>query len=612
MRRQLGGFFGWIASRVSYGFAVTLVSVVGGQAGAVLGFLFIIPTTHFTPQRLHALLLALVVSVALCSLVHYVLMGLLRPFGLRLEPGDLRALNDHTHGLMLDADAPLADLVSATRALERLPRTNAALGGFFAVLVLLSCVLTEYLAAGQTANLPSILIGGGLVIVLYLMFGATVTELATTGLRRRARRLLQRRGAWHGPAWQTSLRVKIAYFVALIGVTVVALGTIQATGRASGRVVLAFSVSSLLVTALMAYLVFRSVVEPLGEMAEAARAIVRSPSIEFVSGSTSREFVAMARDLYRAAHEMLRYQAELKELNLGLERKVEERVAELVAQRDRLDQALAELALARDRALEADRAKSTFLANMSHELRTPLNAIIGYSELLLDTAQDVGQEDLLGRDLKKIRDAGAHLLALISDILDFSKIETGRMGLSPESFDIVQLASDAVRSVQALVEKNDNRLEIDIRSGIGTMRADRGKLRQVLVNLLSNAAKFTEAGEIVLRVRREGPGTSADTVVFAVADTGIGLTPEQAEGLFRPFTQVDASSTRRFGGTGLGLTISRHFCRMMGGDITLESVPGLGSTFTVRLPAVVEEAAPAATAQSSPPASPPDAPSPAR
>jgi GAF domain-containing protein/CheY-like chemotaxis protein len=232
----------------------------------------------------------------------------------------------------------------------------------------------------------------------------------------------------------------------------------------------------------------------------------------------------------------------------------------------------------------ADRHKSEFLANMSHELRTPLNAIIGYSEMLQEDAADLGAEQFAD-DLRKINAAGKHLLELINAVLDLSKIEAGRMELYLETFDVAALVRDIVAVIQPLAVKNGNRLQVDCPDAIGTMRADLTKVRQALFNLLSNACKFTERGTVSLAVARE----PADWIAFSVTDTGIGLRPEQIARLFEAFSQADAATTRRYGGTGLGLALSRRLCRMMGGDVTVASEAGRGSTFTVRLPARVAE-----------------------
>jgi signal transduction histidine kinase/CheY-like chemotaxis protein len=247
-----------------------------------------------------------------------------------------------------------------------------------------------------------------------------------------------------------------------------------------------------------------------------------------------------------------------------------------------------QLVQSEQRARAATQAKSHFLANMSHELRTPLNAIIGYSEMLQEEAQDSGQESFIP-DLKKINRSGRHLLDLINDVLDLSKIEAGKMELYLETFDIPNLLEDVSTTVQLLVQKNSNTLEVRCPATLGAMRADMTKVRQSLFNLLSNASKFTKNGKITLEAAREISPTKADWIVFRVSDTGIGMTPEQQDRVFEAFSQADSATARDFGGTGLGLTITKTFCRMMGGDVALTSEPGKGTTFTIRLPTEVRE-----------------------
>jgi len=240
-------------------------------------------------------------------------------------------------------------------------------------------------------------------------------------------------------------------------------------------------------------------------------------------------------------------------------------------------------------ALAATEAKSQFLANMSHELRTPLNAIIGYSEMLEEEAQDAGNEQFVA-DLEKIHGAGKHLLALINDILDISKIEAGKMELYLETFDLKTMLDDIVATTRLLVQKKSNTLVVQMSPDLGAMRGDLTKVRQALFNLLSNASKFTERGTITLTAARES-GSDGGWIVLKVTDTGIGMTREQLGRMFQAFSQADSSTVRKYGGTGLGLAITRHFCRMMGGDVTVASEAGAGSTFTLRLPAEVRDPA---------------------
>jgi PAS domain S-box-containing protein len=247
-----------------------------------------------------------------------------------------------------------------------------------------------------------------------------------------------------------------------------------------------------------------------------------------------------------------------------------------------------ELALARDRALEANHTKSTFVANMSHELRTPLNAIIGYSEMLQEDAALLGLDDFVD-DLQKIYRSGKHLLDLINDILDMTKIEAGKLEIYYDNFDVPMLILDASQTIQPLLLKNNNHLEIECDLQLGEIRADMTRVRQVLLNVLSNACKFTKSGVIKIQVVRQH-SAHGEFFCFTISDTGIGISPENLRKLFQPFTQADSSTTRQYGGTGLGLAISHRLCQMMSGDIIVISELGMGSTFTISLPVDCESA----------------------
>ena len=253
-----------------------------------------------------------------------------------------------------------------------------------------------------------------------------------------------------------------------------------------------------------------------------------------------------------------------------------------VIERQRIMEKLRQATKAAD---AANRAKSSFLANMSHELRTPLNAIIGYSEMLQEEAEDTSQDGFV-LDLKTIQAAGRHLLELINSVLDLSKIEAGKMELYLETFDVAAMIQDVVTVVQPLLAKNANQLQVRCEESIGRMSTDLTKLRQSVLNLLSNACKFTERGTIHLEVTREAAsqGDESDWITLSVRDTGIGMTADQLARIFQPFTQAEAGTSRQFGGTGLGLSITQSFCHIMGGDISVESTPGEGTIFRMRLP----------------------------
>lgn len=261
---------------------------------------------------------------------------------------------------------------------------------------------------------------------------------------------------------------------------------------------------------------------------------------------------------------------------------VEDRTLNLKVEKEKAEKAMSV-------AEEANKFKSQFLANMSHELRTPLNAIIGYSEMLQEEAEDLGVADLNG-DLQKIQAAGKHLLALINDILDLSKIEAGKMELFLENFGLSGLLDEVVTTVRPLMKKNNNTLVFEPNQNLGSMHADVTRVRQVLFNLLSNASKFTKDGKVALAVDKASENGS-EWITFRVSDTGIGMTSEQVGRLFQAFSQADASTSRKYGGTGLGLVISLRFCQMMGGTITVESEPNAGTTFTVKIPSQVQSLA---------------------
>jgi signal transduction histidine kinase/CheY-like chemotaxis protein len=264
---------------------------------------------------------------------------------------------------------------------------------------------------------------------------------------------------------------------------------------------------------------------------------------------------------------------ELAQTNRTLEDKVQERTVELehamIAARD------------------ANQAKSAFLAKMSHELRTPMNAIIGYSEILLEDAEDE-EDEATCEDLNKILAAARHLLGLINDVLDLSKIEAGRMDLFVEEQSVTGLTEQVYSTVAPLVAKGANEFVVDCPKDVGVIRVDATKLRQILLNLISNAAKFTEKGTITLKVERSGAGADA-RIRFSVIDTGIGMTPDQSQKVFEAFTQAEASTSSKYGGTGLGLAITRQFAQLMEGDVTVTSEVGKGSTFTVDLPVSVDD-----------------------
>ncbi len=328
---------------------------------------------------------------------------------------------------------------------------------------------------------------------------------------------------------------------------------------------------------------------PITDLAQAAADVAQRQDYSVRVTERGRDDIGM---LTRSFNQMLQT---IQQRNLELE--VAKRLAEdarenLRRANEQLEQKVVERTAELERAVvaakEANQAKSAFLAKMSHELRTPMNAIIGYSEMLLEDASDAGQ-DRTAEDLRKILSAARHLLGLINDVLDLSKIEAGKMQLYLETFDLQTIVTEVTSTIAPLVEKRKNQLVVTCSPSIGSMYGDATKIRQALLNLLSNSSKFTENGRIGLKVDREVQDSQV-WVVMEVSDTGIGMTEEQLGRLFKAFTQADASTASKYGGTGLGLAISKQFAQMMGGDITVASKPGVGSTFTMRVPARVKPA----------------------
>lgn len=298
----------------------------------------------------------------------------------------------------------------------------------------------------------------------------------------------------------------------------------------------------------------------------------------------SQDEVGVLADAFqKMADNLQRSYAELEESNRTLELKVTERTRELGQMTQLAEEA-------RQQAEGANRTKSSFLASMSHELRTPLTAIIGFSEMLLSEAQADGRTEAAD-DQQRILDSARHLLHLINEILDLSKIEAQKMELHLERFEVVNIIREVGNTITPLIKKNSNRLVVTTSPELGSINADLTKLRQSLLNLLSNANKFTERGEVRLHVERF-PRDGTAWLRFAVSDTGIGMTPVQIGKLFQAFQQADSSTSRKYGGTGLGLVITRKFCELMGGTVNVTSVHGEGSTFTIELPAEVKKPEP--------------------
>ena len=336
--------------------------------------------------------------------------------------------------------------------------------------------------------------------------------------------------------------------------------------------------SVFVVSVLVIWLLLVWVTRPLSNLSHAVEEVGKGNLDIRIKRQSKDEIGDLAASFANMVRQLSSREDALRELNENLEKRVEERTIELKSLQVGLERA-------RDAADDANQAKSAFLANMSHELRTPMNAILGYSEMLMEEAEDLEQEVFIP-DLKKIHQSGVHLLALINGVLDLSKIESGKMEAFAEDIDLGMLIDEVSATAHPLLEKNKNSLVIERGNDLGIAYQDMTKLRQILFNLLSNAAKFTHEGMITLHVfRTEEDGVS--WLTFAVGDTGIGIAENKIEHVFKEFAQADSSTTRDYGGTGLGLAISRRFCKLLGGDLNVHSELGKGSTFTILIPAIL-------------------------
>lgn len=364
----------------------------------------------------------------------------------------------------------------------------------------------------------------------------------------------------------------------------------------SNTLMLSASIVTLIAAGLMLWFVHRTTLTPLHALRSHLDHLRRDSSIlgEQVQIKGNFEVMELASGFNDMTKKLRQSYDEIRQTNDDLKAEVNERInaeQQLKLNQDHLEELVemrtADLAIARDAALNASESKSQFLANMSHELRTPLNAIIGYSEMMIEDSK-ANRDGRMVEDLSRVHKSGLHLLSLINDILDLSKVEAGKVELIVAEFNIKELIDDIINTITPSIERNRNNLVVECPDDIGVMRADAMKIRQSLLNLLSNAAKFTEAGTITCRVKRI-LAAGEEKIEFVVSDTGIGIPEEELKQIFKPFSQADDSMTRKYGGTGLGLAITQRFCWMMGGEVTVESVPGKGSLFRIVLPAEVEE-----------------------
>jgi len=566
------------ARKFSYASAVAFNSLSSAFLAAFYAYFFAVSILEMRGYALRVTSFSLLVGVLFWSFVHYTHFGLLRPLGFPGFGQVIRRINTLVHQYdPFPADSTISsdDLLRLHEDIDRFPLRNMKMTAFYTMMLILGIIIVYLVAVRKPSDVPVFLAAGAIGMTVHVSFAFIISEHLTQPLRLRITQLLSGRDVVFHDHPILSLKIKAYFLLVLMVLNIIVLAVFLGSGRKSALDAAIFIAASMVTHGLVIFFFLRSINVSLGQINMAASQLASGESGLFFPAVTDREIVQFSRHYNAAARE-------IASLRKDLERRIDLRTAELGA-------AVHEAQEASRAAEAANRAKSTFLANMSHELRTPLNAVLGYSEILMEEAEDLGHPEFVP-DLKKIYASGKHLLDLINDILDVSKIEAGRMELFLETFEVAPLLRNVIETARPLLEKGNNTLRTDLRLSDRQMTADQTKVRQILFNLLSNAAKFTENGTITLESWVEEEG-GRSRIAIRVTDTGIGMAADQVKILFQAFTQADASATRKYGGSGLGLAITRHFCRMMGGEITVESELQKGSSFTVRLPVDVTESA---------------------
>jgi signal transduction histidine kinase/CheY-like chemotaxis protein len=557
--------FAFIARKISFGFGIAFFSVFGAWFAVVYGYFFIYGNVNFQPDELQAFTQHLFISVAIVSVIYFIQSGLFQPLGFPGIDKRFRLVNqllqqnpsgDRTEKLQ---DQQLKKLLNA---LANIPVYNAFIVCLCSFAVIFTVVYLNIRMTSSFGHALIIFIGGVIAAIVNSYFGFTIAGYWVSPIRKKIQEILFHRNVTFEKKYIFSYR-KISYsIIFLVLLTIIVLAQFMSSGSKSINELMLFIVMSIFSIGFNIFMFLNSVNLFLEELNESTRQLAEQGVGFLFPTYAYKELINTSAHYNRTA-------LEVNTIRENLEKKIKERTLHLVQ--------------AREEAEAANKAKSQFLANMSHEIRTPMNGILGMVDLLLTTNLDAQQRDYL----EAVRRSGDSLMDIINGVLDLSKIEAGKLALDSAPFDLPGVMTEAVDTFTVSASHKGLELIGKIEPKVPVLViGDAPRLRQVMVNLIGNAVKFTETGKVTAAVKLEEENKDKHTVIlhFSVSDTGIGIPKEKQKTIFASFTQVNGSLTRKFGGVGLGLTISQEIVRLMGGLIKLESQIGKGSTFYFSLP----------------------------